>query len=175
MFSGLLNKHQGEEAYLFTKGVSFDDYDQDQAGDLRIAINDACEHVDKPTYCVSFWADGSKFKLPKGCVLLNGKTEEGKNVTSRQQKSVDTFVPQALPLFFQYSTLSLALSYLSYMGVSVIHLIGCDPGRYSPRFGGAYGGAEYEGDALLIQQQTRNLVIDMAEKAGITMYDYGRN
>jgi hypothetical protein len=171
MFSGLLNKHQGEEAYLFTKGVSFDHYDQEQAGDLRVTINEVCEHVKDPTYCISFWADGLRFTTPEGCELLNGKNENGKNVVSRQQKSVDTFKPKSFPLFFQYSTMSLAMSYLAFMGVSVIHLIGCDPGLYSPTFGGLV----CEGDALLIQKQTRNLIIDMADKAGITMYDYGLN
>lgn len=172
MFQGLFNKHQGEEAWLFTKGTSFDDYDQDQAGALRITINEACQAVKDATYCVSFWADGLKFKLPEGCILLNGKDENDKMVATRPQKSVDTFKPATLPLFFQYSTMSLALSYIAYMGVSVIHLIGCDPGQgYAKPFGES---SKLTSDGVIIQKQTRNLIIDMAEKAGITMYDYGR-
>jgi hypothetical protein len=172
MFQGLFNKHQGEEAWLFTKGTSFDDYDQDQAGALRITINQACQAVKDATYCVSFWADGMKFDIPEGCILLDGKDENGNTVVTRAQKTVDTFKPATLPLFFQYSSMSLAMSYIAYMGASVVHLIGCDPGQgYAKPFGKR---AKLQGDLLLIQKQTRNLIIDMAEKAGITMYDYGR-
>jgi hypothetical protein len=172
MFNGLLDKHKGEEAWLFTKGPSFDDFDMNTAGKLRITINQVCEHVEDALYCVSFWKDGLRFNLPEGCSLLNGSDVNGKSVASRPQKSSDTFIPKKIPLFFQYSTMSLAMSYIAYMGIKAVHLIGCDPGEgYAPRFGHC---RPLEPDEILVQEQTRNLIIDMASKADITLYDYGR-
>jgi hypothetical protein len=172
MFCDLLDKHKGEEAWLFTKGPSFDDFDMDTAGRLRVGVNQSCQYIKDVSYCVTFWADGLQFILPDGCRLLNGKDEMGRNVASRPHKSSDTFEPKTLPLFFQYSTMSLAMSYLAWMGVKAVHLIGCDPAQgYAKPFGAQRSLNE---DETLVQKQTRNLVIDMANIAGITLYDYGR-
>jgi hypothetical protein len=64
------------------------------------------------------------------------------------------------------------MSYIAYMGVKTVHLIGCDPGTgYAKPFGKH---RELNEDEVLVQKQTRNLIIEMADIAGITMYDYGR-
>jgi hypothetical protein len=173
MVDGLLDKHKGEEAWLFTKGPSFDDFDMNTAGKLRIGVNNACEFVSDVVYCVNLWADHHKLNVPKGCVLLNGKDETGKSVVSRAQRSVDTFTPQSLPLFFQYSVMSLAMSYVAWMGIKTLHLIGCDPAQgYSKCFEWKRG--PLTADEVVIQHQTKNLIVEMADKAGITIYDYGR-
>ena len=46
----LLNKHQGEEAWIFGKGPSLDSFDFRSAGPLRICINESLLHVPDPTY-----------------------------------------------------------------------------------------------------------------------------
>jgi len=46
----LLNKHAGEEAWIFGKGPSLDGFDFGMAGPLRICINESLGHVPDPTY-----------------------------------------------------------------------------------------------------------------------------
>ena len=179
-FSSLKSKHRGEEAWVFTKGPSFDDFDISIAGDLVIGINETVEKLPSPLYCVSFWADGTKVNIPDGCVHLNGKDESGRNIVRRPSPqncvgaTANHFVPGEVPLFFQYSTMILAMSYLAYMGVSSVHVIGVDPEeKYSEQFN--WGGGDLTEDQLKVRRQTKNLMIDMAYKAGMEIYDWGRN
>lgn len=158
--------HKGEEAWLFCKGESLDSFDIDASGYLRATVNEACHFVPNPKYCFTFHADHNKaVKAPEGGVLINGKDDKACS-------EIESYEPGMA--FIQYSTAELAASYLIAMGVATIHLIGCDPaGGYSKHFPVTQKALTDE--ASTVRTILKNNICEMAERAGVTVYDYGKN
>lgn len=111
------NKHQGEEAWLFAKGVGLDEFDFSEAGPLRMTINHACHTVPDTTYCFSL-AGAESIQPP--CPFFNAGEER---FTSQfDEVDLDNNV------FFQrHSSSELGASYAIYMGISKLHIVGMNP------------------------------------------------
>ena len=125
---GLLDKHNGEEAWLFGKGPSFDDYDQSGAGELRATINEALYAVDSVTYAFCWVGDKKDLRAEEGTIIIDGSR-------SAYSSEFDKWKPKKEPMFINNSTGELAVSYLIWMGISKLHLIGFDSiGKYSKNF-----------------------------------------
>jgi hypothetical protein len=119
------DRHKGEEAWLFAKGLGLDYYDFDTAGSLRATINNACHVVPDPTYCFS-WHTEETYK--PCCTFF---TNEGVEFTS-DFREVD--IPNGV-FFKRHSSVELAVSSLIYMGVVKLHVIGVNPNHcYSKHF-----------------------------------------
>jgi hypothetical protein len=162
----LINKHKGEDAWLFGKGPSLDSFCMDDAGSLRATVNHACYVVPSPVYCFSFFIDRQEICPPEGCEYITG---EGMALCN------DIGEYKAGDLFFKYSSAELAASYLIACGIEALHLIGFDPKHlYSkhfvwPRNRGLNGRETSE------RYMIKNNIAEMASRAGVNVYDYGIN
>jgi hypothetical protein len=139
-----IGKHQGETAWLFGKGPSFDGFDFSQAGALRCGINDVAAHVPGCIYGfahdeVTGWADlydglpGFTLFQPFRTVINEESAPPCHRVVfddaesfswsqTREQAARDGLVIGS-------GTLSGALQILWIMGVSKIICVGIDGGQ----------------------------------------------
>jgi hypothetical protein len=126
-FCELHNKHKGEEAWLFGKGPSFEKYSTLKPKGVIASINESCCHVKDLDYTFCWYADKKVLK-PESGIVIDGS--RGFNT-----REFNEYSPKKKAIFIKHGTGELATSYLIWMGVSRINLVGIDGvGKYSKEF-----------------------------------------
>jgi len=142
----LLNRHAGEDAWVFGKGPSLDGFDMGVAGALRICINESAAVVPTPSYffahdCVPIervavqWPEGCKAVLEDGKVkhaVDSGIPQEAVYQYSKRDKdkSVLFLSPEEIAeqniLHGMNGTVHSALHFFKLVGVRCVHMVGFD-------------------------------------------------
>lgn len=184
VLADFINRHAGESAWLFGKGPSFQTFDFQTAGPLRVAINDVIHHVPHCTY--GFANDGvAKWRelyraehvlfQPLRCmhefdtrvpgavacqvVVFDDTAEDRRLALSREE------LAQCMAI--RRGTLGSALQILHVMGVATVHMVGIDGG--GQHAAGIEWRTRLRADHHRDYNLTRSAAIDAAHLMGITL------
>lgn len=175
--SAYRGKHLGDRAWIFGKGPSLDSFDMDQAGPLRVCINESVRRVPSPAY---FFAHDERpiarvaSDWPKDCVavLETGRAEFAASrgiplpalvVYCKQQLSSTEAIQEIFAsagsdtLIGMSGTVHSAIHFCKIIGVSHVSMIGFDgKGDYAPSLnlempigGGQHGRIRRDSERLL--------------------------
>jgi hypothetical protein len=126
-FCSLQDKHKGQEAWLFGKGPSFSKYKTLSPSGVIATINQACYHVKDVDYAFTWFADKKDIRPETGEVIDGSR---GHNI-----RDIEEYSPKKKAIYMYQGTGELAVSYLIWMGVKLINLVGIDGvGKYSEKF-----------------------------------------
>ena len=176
----LLDRHAGEPAWVFGKGPSLDDFAMDEAGPLRLCVNESLLCVPQPRYffahdelpvqrAAATWPSGCAAILQevRGELALRcGVPEQA--VYAYDKRPGETGVLELAAaelaerrcLFGNSGTLHSALHFCCLIGVSEITLVGCDGGGgYAECLQLPPGGAQHE--------RIRRDAVDLMERLGM--------
>jgi len=127
-FSNLKGIHQGEEAWLFGKGPSFDNFNEEDATGIKATINEALYFIDSVDYAFTWHCD-------KKNLTLTGDTELIDGTRSFSVSEMAMWSPERKATFIKHGTGELAVSYLIWMGIKKLNFVGMDgTGKYGSRF-----------------------------------------
>jgi hypothetical protein len=136
-FCSLQNKHKGKEAWLFGKGPSFSKYKTLKPEGVIATINEACYYVDDIDYAFTWFADKKDIRPNTGEVIDGSR---GYNI-----RDIKEYSPKKKAIFMYQGTGELAVSYLIWMGVKLINLVGIDGvGKYSEEFKWGFNDSKME-------------------------------
>ena len=161
----LMMRHEGETAFVFGKGPSLDHFDIDQAGPLRICINESIRSVPRSAYffahdelpirrAAECWQSGCRaiLQLPRAELACDcGIADESIYVYDKRQGEghSTTLTAEQMAarncLYGNSGTVHSALHFCRLIGASRVELIGFDgAGGYAKCLGLPAGGAQHE-------------------------------
>lgn len=189
--SDFINRHAGQEAWLFGKGPSLKDFNFSTAGPLRFAINDVIAHVPDCLYGfandgVARWADayapGQILFQPARCLGEYDSTQPGavlcdvvaypddyndeRLAWSRERLAADG-------LCVRRGTLGSALQIIYIMGIRKLTLVGIDGGN--THADGFQWRTRLRHDHWKDYDAIKHAAIDAAEIMGITLKFYNQD
>ena len=175
-----LNRHAGEPAWIFGKGPSLDLFPMDQAGPLRLCINESALVVPEPTYFFAHdegpiqrvaakWPQGciavleparalyaAWRKIPDDSIFTYGKRQDDSRVLAMTAEQIADHAV----LYGRLGTVHSALHFCRLVGVSSVTLVGFDGSEgYAKKLGVPDGGWNHD--------KIRRYCVEMLEAMGM--------
>jgi len=148
--SGYCNRHGGETAYLYGKGISFEQHDRSKDGPLRVCVNDTSHHVEDATYLFMHQQGAPQEHFPIEEMIVAEAVAKSPRIVTVLQSSLSEMalrhtervvsyekefryialdrdhIRETNSLFARICTASSAIHFLHYAGVHRVEMIGFD-------------------------------------------------